>query len=67
MQRAPMSYLQTDFLKSVVNCGLLSIKLEHRYMWNLTLLFQKIADSELSIYITVCAVMFKRVHPYDVH
>jgi len=30
MQRAPMSYLQTEFLKSVVNCGLLSIKLEHR-------------------------------------
>jgi len=30
MQRAPMFYLQTEFLKSVVECGLLSTKLEHR-------------------------------------
>ena len=30
MQRAPLPYLQTEFLKSVVECGLLSTKLEHR-------------------------------------
>jgi len=30
MQRAPMSYLQTEFLKSVLECGLLSVSLEHR-------------------------------------
>lgn len=30
MQRAPLHYLQTEFLKSVVECALLSVGLEHR-------------------------------------
>jgi len=30
LQRAPMPYLQTEFLKSVIECGLMSANLDHR-------------------------------------
>jgi len=30
LQRAPLPYLQTEFLKSVIECGLMSAKLDHR-------------------------------------
>eukprot|EP00088_Acartia_fossae_P042626 TRINITY_DN4480_c0_g1_i2.p1 TRINITY_DN4480_c0_g1~~TRINITY_DN4480_c0_g1_i2.p1 ORF type:complete len:953 (-),score=229.01 TRINITY_DN4480_c0_g1_i2:485-3304(-) len=30
LQRAPMPYLQTEFLKSVIECGLMSASLDHR-------------------------------------
>ncbi|XP_023333907.1 transportin-3 isoform X1 [Eurytemora carolleeae] len=37
MQRAPLAYLQTEFLKSIVECGLLSTVLEHRVNCKITL------------------------------
>ena len=30
LQRAPLPYLQTEFMKSILECALLSINLEHR-------------------------------------